>query len=458
MPVHFSVVVDGDGRILHVLSGDSTVRAARNISELVSGDAQALLDRARVLGSDFSAELELAGSDERAAMAAVGSAESILAICAANAQELTSHLRCIRSPNDPVLGTGDGDADSHDRMTRLNNELINAQRELAKLNARYSRDLEKLGETLARIGSGIIVLNSEAEVEMMNEAAAAKLGVADDPAGKRLEQLLRLSAGTAFHDAEEDKLHRWRVEALHGGTLELYGSVNRIGANNKVIAFQDISEILRLEKELMDSNELLRLILKVTRHDLLNHLTVAQGYIELSGSYEGDERLQRSSEALSKAEGIIRQMRDLESLVLEKGDKERTGLAATVETAMQGHPMDWTIEGDATVLADPALPSVIDNIVDNAVKHGDADRLDFRVRNEGDRSVLSIADNGSGIPPEIKERLFQEGFSHGKAANTGLGLYLADQVMRRYGGSISVEDNRPSGALFHLSFPRLDPS
>ena len=455
MTVHFTVIADYHGRILHVLSG-TVAKSARSIDELVSGDVQTLLSKAREQGADFSGEVELRDSGAKAAMAAVHSSGSIMVISASDTQELTAHFRSIKNPNDPVLIDGDIGEGSYDQITRLNNELINTQRELAKLNARYSRDLERLGEIIGNIGSGIIVLDGKDNVEMMNDAAAAALGVKGDPTGRSVQEVYRIYDGTPFEEADESALHRFSVEA-DGRIVEMYGSLNRIGSNNKVIAFQDISELLRLERELKERNELLRLILKVTRHDLSNNLTVAQGYIDLSVPDEGDELLRKSSEALSKANMIIKQMKDMEFLVLERGERERKGLAGTVETVMGGHGIEWTIGGDAEVLADPALPSVIDNMVSNAIRHGNADRIDFQVNSEDQLTVLSIADNGSGIPPEIKDRLFQEGFSYGNAANTGLGLYLADQVMQRYGGSISVEDNQPSGARFLLRFPRSDP-
>jgi sensor histidine kinase regulating citrate/malate metabolism len=51
--------------------------------------------------------------------------------------------------------------------------------------------------------------------------------------------------------------------------------------------------------------------------------------------------------------------------------------------------------------------------------------------------------------------LFDEGFSYGANAGTGLGLYLVTRAVARYGGSVSVEDNQPKGAAFLMVFPEV---
>jgi signal transduction histidine kinase len=70
--------------------------------------------------------------------------------------------------------------------------------------------------------------------------------------------------------------------------------------------------------------------------------------------------------------------------------------------------------------------------------------------------VLRLSDNGSGIPDSIRSKLFEEGFSYGQTAGSGIGLFLVKKTMERYGGGVSVEDNSGSGASFVLRFPDPD--
>jgi len=63
-----------------------------------------------------------------------------------------------------------------------------------------------------------------------------------------------------------------------------------------------------------------------------------------------------------------------------------------------------------------------------------------------------VADDGSGIPKEARERLFQEGFSYGETRGTGLGLFWIRKTMERYGGWARLADSE-KGARFVLGFP-----
>jgi len=103
-------------------------------------------------------------------------------------------------------------------------------------------------------------------------------------------------------------------------------------------------------------------------------------------------------------------------------------------------------------MADDSLSSVIDNIIRNAVNHGKADRITITTGKERDMCEVRIADNGTGIPDEIKGKVFEEGFVYGDTGHTGLGLHIVEKAMENYGGYAYVEDNEPKGAVFALRF------
>ena len=71
---------------------------------------------------------------------------------------------------------------------------------------------------------------------------------------------------------------------------------------------------------------------------------------------------------------------------------------------------------------------------------------------EGRFGVVRISDNCRGIPDELKDRVFEEGFS--TSGSTGLGLFIAKKVIELLGGEINIYDNIPSGAVFELRLKR----
>jgi signal transduction histidine kinase len=71
---------------------------------------------------------------------------------------------------------------------------------------------------------------------------------------------------------------------------------------------------------------------------------------------------------------------------------------------------------------------------------------------ENGRVVIAIADQGTGIPPDLLPRIFSQ-FVTTKSSGTGLGLFMARKIMRRLGGSIVAENRQQGGAVFTLRFP-----
>ena len=105
------------------------------------------------------------------------------------------------------------------------------------------------------------------------------------------------------------------------------------------------------------------------------------------------------------------------------------------------------------------IVQVIINIVDNAIKYTPKDsRIVIRTEKQGDKAVVSIADDGDGIPDEIKARVFDMFYSGAnKIADSrrslGLGLSLCKSIIAAHGGTITVTDNTPHGTIFTFTLP-----
>ena len=129
--------------------------------------------------------------------------------------------------------------------------------------------------------------------------------------------------------------------------------------------------------------------------------------------------------------------------------------------SMEGHPVTASYgEEMLLVKADAKLiVQVIANIMDNAVKYTPPGTpVTLMAERAGDMAEIRIADTGSGIPDEEKEKIFEKFYSgnHRIADNRrsiGLGLYLCKAIVEAHGGTIHVEDNRPSGAVFVFTLP-----
>ncbi len=105
------------------------------------------------------------------------------------------------------------------------------------------------------------------------------------------------------------------------------------------------------------------------------------------------------------------------------------------------------------------IMQVLINLINNAVKHTPSgSAISIASRREGDRAVVSVTDDGPGIPDDLKPHVFELFFT-GKSPvadgrrGPGLGLTLCRSIVEAHGGSISLEDNVPSGCRFSISLP-----
>jgi signal transduction histidine kinase len=116
-----------------------------------------------------------------------------------------------------------------------------------------------------------------------------------------------------------------------------------------------------------------------------------------------------------------------------------------------------TVETDlpdsAVVTANDGIRSVVDNLLENAVEHNDADdpQVSISVRVAADTVVFTVTDNGPGIPEAIQQSIFEPS----EAGSSG-GLSLVYTLVSGYGGDVRIEDAEQGGSRVVVTLPRDD--
>ena len=127
--------------------------------------------------------------------------------------------------------------------------------------------------------------------------------------------------------------------------------------------------------------------------------------------------------------------------------------------AITGHAGTFQVD---TVAMQSALISIIENALDACLDDGSKQEHEVRLEvDPGPEEVtLRVVDNGTGLDPENREKMFTLFFSSKGRRGTGFGLYLAREIVEQHGGSISVDSVRGESTCFTLSLPRIydDPS
>jgi signal transduction histidine kinase len=156
---------------------------------------------------------------------------------------------------------------------------------------------------------------------------------------------------------------------------------------------------------------------------------------------------------IQKSIQLISRMRELEKIIDANQDLTLYKLEEIIIHVMEKYNgLKWQLTGKSMVLADHAIDSIFDNLIGNAIKHGQADKVDITISDYNNMCKVVVADNGVGIPENLKDEIFKENFAYGKQKGSGLGLYIVKNTVERYGGNIFVEDNKPSGTKFVMCF------
>jgi signal transduction histidine kinase len=216
---------------------------------------------------------------------------------------------------------------------------------------------------------------------------------------------------------------------------------------------------IRYMRELKDArlrqaqlSESLGIANKILRHDIANELLVINSSLDLYKISNKERDMQRAQSAIQRTHIIISQMKELDRFLLSQSDPTATSLKQAIDRSLPPFEMPYRVEGDAMVLADPALFAVIENLARNAKKHGKAQMMEFTVIKQEGSVKLLVRDDGTGLPEEILARIFMEGVGYGESRGTGLGLFLVKRTMERYGGSITAGNDPRGGARFELTF------
>jgi signal transduction histidine kinase len=135
------------------------------------------------------------------------------------------------------------------------------------------------------------------------------------------------------------------------------------------------------------------------------------------------------------------------------------GVAERLADVLERTSNALAIDAPAPVgaLCDAArIEQVIANLLVNASRHAPGARVSLRVAREDDRAVAVVEDDGPGILPEARERVFEayeKGDRAGQEQGLGLGLYIVRQIVEAHGGTIRAGTGRAGGASFRVELP-----
>jgi two-component system, OmpR family, phosphate regulon sensor histidine kinase PhoR len=346
----------------------------------------------------------------------------------------------------------------------------------AELYSRVSLEKERSVAILANIADGIVAVDRDARVVLWNSAAEEITGVPQEEAiGLTTIQVLQRQ----LESAEAESTSGQRLVSIARGGEEVWLSLSEavmrdpLGAvAGRIFAFRDISADRMVEEVKSD-------FVAAVSHELRTPLTSIYGFAETllrqDVPFGEDERRVFLGYIASESERLTEIVDQLLNVArLDAGDLHVelgridlgsvvSELLETVEEsgAMNGHRFEIDLPDEPLAAeADPdKVRQVFNILVENALRYSPGGgTVTVGARRNHDRVEVRVADEGIGIPAAERERIFRkfyraESAARDGAAGTGLGLFIAKELVTAMGGRIWVDSTEGVGSSFSFELP-----
>ncbi|HTN44585.1 MAG TPA: phosphate regulon sensor histidine kinase PhoR [Nitrospiria bacterium] len=346
--------------------------------------------------------------------------------------------------------------------------------------AEISEDRARLHAVLSSMVEGVLVLDRERKILLMNAAIARMFGLENSAVLGRplievfrhrpLHQLVQRALESGADQSEEIvmSIPEERVFAVQT-------SISEKGGVAAVLVFHDVSNLKRLERIRKD-------FVANVSHELRTPLTSIKGYIEalIDGAKDDPRKRDEFLEIIQKhSDQLNALLADLLQLsTIESGQYQwRRGTIAVsnlIDKAVdmlqpQAEKMGQAIsvvsaEGGGSVIGDAdKLTQVMINLIDNAIKYTPrGGRITVEARPRDDTVEIAVSDSGIGIPsreiPRIFERFYRVDRGRSREmGGTGLGLSIVKHIVEAHGGKVSVESQVGKGSRFVVTLPKQPP-
>jgi two-component system phosphate regulon sensor histidine kinase PhoR len=366
----------------------------------------------------------------------------------------------------PQLGFGD------DELGTVAHALDESVQELGRQLDVQARDGARMEAILAGMIEGVIVVDAQARLQLVNTAARRMLKLGEVSIGRPYVEMIRLPViaelVTAVLNGRQPDARQFAPPRDPARTIMATATpAATAAAHGVILVLHDITELRR-------GDQIRRDFVANVSHELRTPLTAIRGYIEALS--EGDLTAEDSRHFLDV---IARHTRRMERLVkdllrlarLDAGQEsvERapcdtraiaTAVIADVASAAREHRQQLTLSvgrGAETVVADAVkLQDALRNLLANAVAYApDDSTIRVEVTSNNGCVALLVSDDGPGIPQDDLSRVFERFYRVDKSrardsGGTGLGLAIVKHLIELQGGTVHAENGPNGGARFTI--------
>ena len=372
------------------------------------------------------------------------------------------------------------DMQGNTEITNITNNLNDLSEVIRLTQENLEQESKRLHSILSYMTDGVLATNRRGQITMINDMAKRQLGVeSDDALNQNILELLKIEDEYELRDlitqSPEMMIYSQNVNGEYISLRVRFALIRRESGfiSGLVAVLHDTTEQEKEERER-------RLFVSNVSHELRTPLTSVKSYLEAldEGALYEPVAPDFIKVSLNETNRMMRMVTDLLHLsridnstshldvelinftafitfILNRFDKMRSQDEDKKYELVRDYPINsvW-IEIDTD-----KMTQVIDNILNNAIKYSpDGGKITVSMKTTDDQMILSISDQGLGIPKEDLPKIFDRFYRVDKARSraqggTGLGLAIAKEIIKQHNGFIWAKSEYGKGSTFTIVLP-----
>lgn len=389
----------------------------------------------------------------------------------------------LRIPDKGPIGVlGVANRLSKTTFSKRDNSLLSSLADYAAIAINHARLFEavkteqvKLEAVLREADEAIVVVDEENKIILCNDAARQALGISkSDLTHQPVNEVIQNPTL-----CEMFALTRESGQALHREiTLE-----NKRTFNAQITPVQDVGQVMTMQNvtQLKELDRLRSEYVSTVSHDLRTPLTNIQGYVELLSKVgplneQQESFIERVCESMDKITQLISDLLDIGRIeAVQDLEMSDCDLGKIIEDAIkelqhqaQEKDLDLRWEKPETLSLvrcnNLLLRQAVENLINNAIKYtSEGGWVAVRLKENESHILVSVADNGIGIPLENQPYIFDKFYrvdteKASQVEGSGLGLSIVKAAIEKHNGRVWVESKPGQGSVFSFVLPALEPS
>ncbi|WP_163539161.1 sensor histidine kinase [Gracilibacillus sp. YIM 98692] len=306
---------------------------------------------------------------------------------------------------------------------------------------------------LRSVKEGIIAIDSDGIITILNNSARKMLGLTEDVKFKHINDVLPntkmfkvLHEGKA--DTDDEMILRDRVVIVN--RTPIYENKEVVGV---VASFRDKTEIQQMLDALSEVKSYSE-DLRAQTHEYTNKLYVISGLLQLGNYQEAIDLIQEEYEQHQhQTKTLFKYIEDqtAQAILLGKigkASEKKVELVIDENSSLSQLPKHINTSKMITILG-----NLLDNAIE-AVNDGDSKKVNFFATDIGNDIIFEVSDEGYGIPSDLQSQIFKKSFSTKGTDDRGYGLSIVEEVVDELRGNIEIQSEEGEGTVFTVYLPK----